>query len=96
MISLFGICGWKRHLFVIIKNNSKMKLIYLLFMILFYGVYLVIGALVFQWIEESREKDRCEKTLEELEKFNMTEKQTSYQELHEFSVNISALVQVRW
>ena len=73
-----------------------MKLIYLLFMILFYGVYLVIGALVFQWIEESREKDRCEKTLEELEKFNMTEKQTSYQDLHEFSVNVSALVQVRW
>ena len=49
-----------------------MKSRYVIFLIIFYGIYLIIGASVFQALEYKREKLMCEETLEDLKQFNIS------------------------
>ena len=43
-------------------------------MMISYGVYLIIGASVFQTLEYAREERMCKETIEDLKKFNLSRK----------------------
>ena len=49
-----------------------MKVRSVIILIVCYGIYLIIGASVFQALEYARENRMCEKTLEDLKKYNIS------------------------